>query len=128
MVTINFYQLLFVQRLTTCRYLLTFIIFQSQEDPDVLWRLGRALFQSSKAEAAGKKKDEMVRESYGYLASALEKDDRNFAIHKWYAILLDAKSNLEGMKNRVTQLENVKKHMLVCLLNYCLMKKLKKKV
>lgn len=61
----------------------------------------------------------MVRESYAYLAAALEKDDKNYAIHKWYAILLDAKSNLDGMKERVTQLDNVKKHMLVCLLNSC---------
>lgn len=35
----------------------------------------------------------------------------DFAIHKWYAILLDAKSNLDGMKERIQQLENVKKHM-----------------
>ena len=58
----------------------------------------------------------MVRESYSHLAAALEKDDKNFAIHKWYAVLLDAKSNLDGMKERVTQLYNVKKHMLVCFL------------
>lgn len=58
----------------------------------------------------------MVRESYAYLKGALEKDDKNFAIHKWYAILLDAKSNLDGLKERVTQLENVKKHMLVIVL------------
>lgn len=36
----------------------------------------------------------------------------DFAIHKWYAILLDAKSNLDGIKERITQLENVKKHMI----------------
>ena len=79
------------------------------------WRLGRALFQLSKLDSAGKQKDEMIREAYVLLSDALEKDDKNFAIHKWYAILLDAKSNLDGLKERVKQLENVKKHMQVII-------------
>lgn len=54
----------------------------------------------------------MTREAFKQISEALEKDENNFAIHKWYAILLDAKSNLDGMKERITQLENVKKHMI----------------
>lgn len=63
--------------------------------------------------ATGNKKNELIKEGYEQLRQALEKDDKNFAIHKWYAILLDAKSNLEGIKERCLQLENVKKHMQV---------------
>lgn len=80
-------------------------------NPQVLWRHGRALFKVSGSEANNSKKSELVREAYKLIADSLAKDDQNFAVHKWYAILLDAKSNLDGIKERVTQLENVKKHM-----------------
>lgn len=36
-------------------------------------------------------------------------------VHKWYALILDAKSSQEGIKERIKQLENVKKHMDVSL-------------
>lgn len=83
-----------------------------QSNPDVLWRLGRALFKVSGMDSNSSKKADLLREAYKYISDALEKDETNFACHKWYAILLDAKSNLDGVKERVTQLENVKKHML----------------
>lgn len=82
-----------------------------QSNPEILWRLGRALFKVSGSESNNAKKSEHIREAYKLIAEALEKDDQSFASHKWYAILLDAKSNLDGVKERVTQLENVKKHM-----------------
>lgn len=41
----------------------------------------------------------------------MELDDKNYACHKWMAVLLDAKSELDGIKSRVSQLENVKKYM-----------------
>lgn len=43
----------------------------------------------------------------------MEVNDKDFAIHKWMAIILDAKSELGGLKERVNQLATVKKHMLV---------------
>lgn len=82
-----------------------------QENPEVLWRTGRALFKVSGTESNSTKKAEMIRDSFKLIADSLAKDDNNFASHKWYAILLDAKSNLDGIKERVTQLEVVKKHM-----------------
>lgn len=82
-----------------------------QSNSEVLWRLGRALFKVSGSESNNTKKAEMIREAYKCLVDALEKDEKNFSVHKWYAVLLDAKSNLDGIKERVTQLENVKRHM-----------------
>lgn len=82
-----------------------------QSNPEVLWRLGRAIFKLSGTESSSAKKAELIRESFKLLSTSLEKDDNNFAIHKWYAILLDANSNLGGIKERVQQLENVQKHM-----------------
>ena len=81
------------------------------DHPEILWRYGRALFKVAGSESNNSKKSELIREAYKFIADSLEKDDQNFASHKWYAILLDAKSNLDGIKERVTQLENVKKHM-----------------
>lgn len=82
-----------------------------QSSSEVLWRLGRALFKVSGSETNNTKKAEQIRESFKFISDSLEKDDQNFAVHKWFAILLDAKSNLDGIKERVSQLENVKKHM-----------------
>lgn len=82
-----------------------------QGSADILWRLGRAQFKIAGTESASTKSD-LIKSSYQNVHDALEKDDNNFAIHKWYAILLDAKSNLDGIKARVEQLETVKKHML----------------
>lgn len=83
-----------------------------EQSPEVLYRTARAIFKLSSAETNSTKKAEMIREAYKLSAESLAKDDNNYAIHKWYAILLDAKSNLDGIKERVTQLEVVKKHMM----------------
>lgn len=45
------------------------------------------------------------------ISKALEIDESNYACHKWMAVLLDAKCELVGIKERISQLENVKKHM-----------------
>lgn len=57
------------------------------------------------------KKDELIRDGFALVKNAVEADDGNFAAHKWMAILLDANSELDGIKARVSQLEVVKKHM-----------------
>lgn len=75
----------------------------------MLWREARALFKLSGTDKA--KKDELIREGFAAATKALELDDKNYACHKWMAVLLDAKSELDGIKERVSQLENVKKHM-----------------
>lgn len=75
-----------------------------------MWRQARALYKLSGANKA--KKDESIREGFTLISKALELDDKNFACHKWMAVLLDAKSELDGIKERVSQLETVKKHML----------------
>lgn len=59
-----------------------------------------------------KRKDELIREGFALADEALKINDQDFAIHKWLAILMDAKGELDGIKARVSQLENVKKHMV----------------
>lgn len=77
---------------------------------EIKWRIARALYSQSKAES-GKKSEELVREAFDYSKAALEINDTHFAGHKWYAVLLDAKSGLDGTKERVSQLENFHKHL-----------------
>lgn len=52
-----------------------------------------------------------ILEAYNIIASLLQNNWDHFAVQKWYALLLDSKSSMEGMKERIKQLENVKKHM-----------------
>lgn len=74
-----------------------------------MWREARAIYKFSGTNKA--KKDGLIREGFELIKKALELDDKNYACHKWMAVLLDAKSELDGIKERVSQLENVKKHM-----------------
>lgn len=83
----------------------------SQESAEVQWRLGRAIFKAS-GTSSGSARNDQIKIAYNHVLEALQKDENNFAIHKWYAILLDAKSNIDGIKARITQLETVKTHMI----------------
>ncbi|XP_031624100.1 regulator of microtubule dynamics protein 1-like [Contarinia nasturtii] len=83
--------------------------YPNQSDANILWREARALFKLGGTNKA--KKEESIREGFDLIVKALELDEKNFAVHKWYAVLLDAKNELDGVKARVAQLENVKKHM-----------------
>lgn len=86
-------------------------LFQQPELYDIKWRLARVVFNLSKT-ASSPKKEEMIREAFQFANEALALNENDYASHKWYSILLDAKSGLDGIKQRITQLENVKKHML----------------
>nr|ACZ26275.1 hypothetical protein [Mayetiola destructor] len=78
-------------------------------DANILWRLARALYKLSGTNKA--KKEECIKEGFEAITKALEIDETNYACHKWMAVLLDTKCELVGIKERVSQLENVKKHM-----------------
>ena len=84
----------------------------NQNLEEVKWRLARAMFKMSKT-AEKTKKAELIHEAYGLISDALKLNDKNFAVHKWMSVLLDAKSELDGIKERVKQLEKVKYHMKV---------------
>uniref|UniRef100_A0A182JNV4 Regulator of microtubule dynamics protein 1 n=1 Tax=Anopheles christyi TaxID=43041 RepID=A0A182JNV4_9DIPT len=84
--------------------------YSAQETYEIKWRLARVTFSLSKPQPSPRK-EELVREAFRYAEEALKLNDGDFASHKWYSILLDAKSSLDGIKERVTQLETVKQHM-----------------
>lgn len=91
---------------------------KDQDNSEYQRRFGQTIFELTKHSTARKDKEriKLVQEGFTSISSALEKDDKNFLIHKWYACLLDAKSEIEGVKERIMQLENFEKHIKVCLL------------
>ncbi|KAJ8735505.1 hypothetical protein PYW07_007125 [Mythimna separata] len=88
---------------------------QDKGDIEVQWRICRALYNMSKESKYDKQyKNNLVLQAYDIIVKVLNEtqDAQNhYAVHKWYALLLDAKSSLDGMKERIKQLENVKKHL-----------------
>lgn len=83
-----------------------------ESNEQVLWRVARCEFQlAKKAEKDKSKYAELVNKAYGHVKKSLELDDKNGLAHKWAAILLDATSTLQGTKERVLQVLNVRQHM-----------------
>lgn len=79
---------------------------------EIQWRLVRALYNMSKEpkyDSIHRKK--FVNQAYEIVTKLLTCHSDYNVVHKWYALVLDAKSSQEGMKERIQQLENVKKHM-----------------
>lgn len=77
---------------------------------EIKWRQARAMYKLSKT-AEKARREQLIRDGYALVNDAVTKEINNFAAHKWMAILLDANSELDGIKARVSQLETVKKHM-----------------
>lgn len=55
---------------------------------------------------------QLIREAFALVAEAVVQDDNSSAAHKWMAILLDKKAELDGIKERIKQLDTVKAHMV----------------
>ncbi|XP_046662161.1 regulator of microtubule dynamics protein 1-like isoform X2 [Homalodisca vitripennis] len=87
--------------------------FKDINDVEVLWRISRAQYKASQSSSVSDaEKRQMIQEAYDSITKAMELNDSHWAVHKWMSVLLDAQSSYDGIKARVTQLENVKRHML----------------
>ncbi|KAK6624684.1 hypothetical protein RUM44_011543 [Polyplax serrata] len=90
--------------------------FKETDDPEVLWRLSRALYNMSKQKGTSKTdKEAQIKEAYQYIEKALSLNQEHYAIHKWTAILIDAKSALESIKSRINNLPLFKKHLTMAI-------------
>ncbi|KAM3967665.1 regulator of microtubule dynamics protein 1 [Aphomia sociella] len=79
---------------------------------DIQWRICRVLYNMSKEPKYDKAyRKELIYQAYNIISEQLNNHQAHFEVQKWYALLLDAKSSYEGIKERIKQLENVKKHM-----------------
>ncbi|KAF7997157.1 hypothetical protein HCN44_005434 [Aphidius gifuensis] len=85
--------------------------YKENKDVEILWRLARTLFNMSKtaSDVEGKK---MIYEAYELIDEALKLKDDHWAVHKWFAVVLDKKNNYEGIKARLNSLYTVKTHLM----------------
>uniref|UniRef100_A0A182XJP0 Regulator of microtubule dynamics protein 1 n=1 Tax=Anopheles quadriannulatus TaxID=34691 RepID=A0A182XJP0_ANOQN len=77
---------------------------------EVKWRLARTVFFLSKQSTIDDEKEKLVREAFGHASAALDTDGDNFGANKWYGAILSEKAALDGVTERIKQLENVQKH------------------
>ncbi|XP_025088175.1 regulator of microtubule dynamics protein 1-like [Pomacea canaliculata] len=55
---------------------------------------------------------QLIQEAFSTVERALALNDKNFACHKWYGILLDAKAEYDGTKARLLCAYKTKEHFL----------------
>ncbi|UYV77002.1 RMDN1 [Cordylochernes scorpioides] len=88
-----------------------FLLNHDPDDSEVLWRLARCSYEISKSLTDSAAKKAKIEEGFKFITQALELNKNNFAIHKWYAILLDGVSELKGTKERIERSMEVKEHL-----------------
>lgn len=68
---------------------------------------------ASKPGTDGKLKKQLANEAFDTITLAMKVNENHFAVHKWMSAILDLKSGCDSTKERVKNLETVKKHMMV---------------
>ncbi|XP_073957836.1 regulator of microtubule dynamics protein 1-like isoform X2 [Choristoneura fumiferana] len=94
------------------QYLKNYQDLQKVADVEIQWRICRAMYNMSKEPKYDQTyRKDLITNAYKIISEILPNNYENFAVQKWYALLLDARSSQIGIKERINQLENVKKHM-----------------
>ncbi|CAK1601928.1 unnamed protein product [Parnassius mnemosyne] len=89
----------------------TLIKSKFQNDVDVKWRICRVLYTMSKDSKYDQSyRKDLIKQAYDIIAYELPNSGDNYAVHKWYALILDAKTSFEGYKERIKHLEKIKEH------------------
>ncbi|KAF2901457.1 hypothetical protein ILUMI_04733 [Ignelater luminosus] len=82
-------------------------------NPEILWRISRALYVMSQNDLFSKSIcEEMIQEAYRLIRFALSVKDDNAEVHKWNAILIDSTAGYLGIYTRIRVIPDVKKHLL----------------
>jgi len=94
--------------------LLDFLTKANQETPndiEILWRLSRAAYDcAERVGLAADKKKELVYFAFDVIKHALQLEQANFAVHKWYGIILSSIGDFEGTKAKIGNSYIVKSH------------------
>lgn len=78
----------------------------------ILWRLARAFYQLSKAVTNKHEKSELIKSGFAYACESLRVDENCAEANCFYACLLDAISDLRGLRERAMRLKDVKRHIV----------------
>ncbi|XP_068626733.1 regulator of microtubule dynamics protein 1-like [Battus philenor] len=90
----------------------TLNISKLQDNVDVRWRLCRALYNMAKDSKYDLNyRKNLITQAYEIIENEITKSQENYAVHKWFALILEAKTSYEGYKERIKQLDNIKEHM-----------------
>ncbi|KAM3593360.1 uncharacterized protein V6R79_011063 [Siganus canaliculatus] len=86
--------------------------YKDSDEAEFLWRLARAsrdlsLLPNMEAE----RKKQLVYEAFEYAKKALEKDEKSFAAHKWYAVCLSDVGDYEGVKVKIGNSYIIREHL-----------------
>ncbi|XP_045417499.1 regulator of microtubule dynamics protein 1 [Lemur catta] len=85
--------------------------YKESEDAELLWRLARASRDVAQlSRTSEEEKKQLVYEALEYAKRALEKNESNFAAHKWYAICISDVGDYEGIKVKIANAYIIKKH------------------
>ncbi|XP_060949439.1 regulator of microtubule dynamics protein 1 [Limanda limanda] len=86
--------------------------YKDSDEAEVLWRLARASRDLSLLpNMEAKRKKELVLEAFEYARRAMEKDDKCFAAHKWYAVCLSDVGDYEGIKVKIGNSYIIREHL-----------------
>ncbi|XP_014356164.2 regulator of microtubule dynamics protein 1 [Papilio machaon] len=97
----------------------TLMLSKFHDNVEVRWRICRALYNLSR----DLKFDEnyrkgLIKQAYEIIEKEVTISPNHYAVHKWFALILEAKTSYEGYKERIKNLENIKQHMdLAVILN-----------
>ncbi|KAG7525250.1 regulator of microtubule dynamics protein 1 [Solea senegalensis] len=85
---------------------------KDSDDAEFLWRLARASRDLSLLpNMDAKQKKQLMFEAFEYATRALERDDKCFAAHKWYAICLSDIGDYEGIKVKIGNSYVIREHL-----------------
>ncbi|KAF0733552.1 hypothetical protein Ae201684_009786 [Aphanomyces euteiches] len=98
------------------RELLKFIhraVDDAPQDVELLWRLARAAYDvASLSTTLPDEKKTLTYYARDTIAKALDLDDNNFAVHKWFGIILSSVGDFEGSKATIANSYIVRDHWL----------------
>ncbi|KAI1717054.1 regulator of microtubule dynamics protein 1 [Ditylenchus destructor] len=87
--------------------------YRSATNPELLWRLARVLCELFKNTEDEKKKKQYLKEALNVVRDALQNQSEigaSYAVHKWYAIILNYWSEFQGSKAQIESAQEVKTH------------------
>jgi tetratricopeptide (TPR) repeat protein len=82
---------------------------EAPEDPQILWRCSRAIFESSQQQGVSEdKKKSLIYEAHKYAEKALSVGQDSAKAHIWSGIMLNEVGNYEGTKVKIGNTPKVK--------------------
>jgi len=82
-----------------------------EKNSDILWRLARAAHDLSQDPKISKEeKAKYINEAYALIEEAFKQNPNDFAIHKWFGIILSKKGELVGTAEKIKNSYIIRQH------------------